>query len=39
MIKIDVKADEVAQLLPIEEMASINRGIRGLVASEFGLGK
>jgi hypothetical protein len=37
MIKIDVKADEVAQLLPIEEMASINRGIRGLVASEFGL--
>ncbi len=39
MIKIDVKADEVAHLLPIEEMASINRDIRGLVTSEFGLGK
>jgi hypothetical protein len=38
LIKIDVKADKVAELLPIEEMASINRGIRGLANSEFGLG-
>jgi hypothetical protein len=37
MIKIDVKSDRVTQLLSIEEMASINRDIRGLVTSEFGL--
>jgi len=36
-IKIDVKADKVIQLLPIEKMASINRDIRGLAVSEFGL--
>jgi hypothetical protein len=34
---IDVKADKVTQLPPIEEMASINRDIRGLAKSEFGL--
>jgi hypothetical protein len=39
LIKIDVKSDRVTQLLSIEEMASINRDIRGLVTSEFGLGK
>ena len=38
LIKIDVKADRVTQLLSIEEMASINRDIRGLANSEFGLG-
>jgi hypothetical protein len=37
MIKIDAKADRVTQLLSIEEIASINRDIRGLVTSEFGL--
>jgi hypothetical protein len=37
MIKIDAKADRVKQLLSIEEMASINRDIRGLVTSELGL--
>jgi hypothetical protein len=37
LIKIDVKADKVTQLLPIEKMASINRDIRGLAVSEFGL--
>ena len=37
LIKIDVKADKATQLLPIEEMASINRDIRGLAISEFGL--
>lgn len=37
LIKIDVKADKVAHLFPIQEMASINRGIRGLATSEFGL--
>ena len=38
MIKIDAKADRVTQLLSIEEMASINKDIRGLVTSELGLG-
>jgi len=37
LIKIDVKADKVTQLLPIEKLASINRDIRGLAISEFGL--
>lgn len=37
LIKIDAKSDRVTQLLSIEEMASINRDIRGLVTSEFGL--
>jgi hypothetical protein len=37
LIKIDVKADKGTQLLPIEEMASINRDVRGLASSEFGL--
>ena len=37
MIKIDAKADRVTQLISIEEMASINRDIRGLVTSELGL--
>jgi hypothetical protein len=37
MIKIDAKADRVT-LLSSEEKASINRDIRGLAASELGLG-
>jgi hypothetical protein len=37
LIKIDVKSDRVTQLLSVEEMASVNRDIRGLANSEFGL--
>jgi hypothetical protein len=37
LIKIDVKADKVTQLLPIQKLVSINRDIRGLAISEFGL--
>jgi len=37
LIKVDVKADKGTNLLPIEEIASINRNIRGLADSEFGL--
>jgi hypothetical protein len=37
LIKIDVKADKAIQLLPIEKIDSINKDIRGLAASEFGL--
>ncbi|MPZ06038.1 MAG: hypothetical protein GEU26_06405 [Nitrososphaeraceae archaeon] len=37
LIKIDVRADKVTQLLPIVELASINRDIRGLAVSEFGM--
>ena len=37
LIKIDVKADRTINLLPIEEIASINKDIRGLAISEFGL--